>query len=187
MDLPKIISQKTVFNDVLRIEKAEIQSGENKYSRLRVNRQEAATVLLFNTETKKIILTKQFRYAISDRVKEPVFELLAGKVDPDETPLQAAIRETEEEVGYKVKEKNIQLLVSCFASPGYTSEKFYVYYATVDNSDKTSNGGGLEHENEDIQIIEIDPEEFNEILISGKIEDSKTYVAGLFMMQQQKK
>lgn len=177
----KILNEKIVFNDTLIIEKAELSDGEKTFSRLRINRQEAAAVLVLNTETQKVILTKQFRYAIAAKVKEPIYEIVAGKVDAGETPLNAAIRETEEEIGYKVRNGNIKLLTSCFASPGYSSELFHIYYATVTNDDKISKGGGMETENESIEIVEMKLEDFQSLLRSGKIADAKTYVAGLFL------
>jgi ADP-ribose pyrophosphatase len=180
----KISNQKVVFDDILKIEKADIKRAESSFSRVRINRQEAATVLVFNTDTKKIILTKQFRYAIHDKVSKPIYETLAGKVDAGESPLEAAIRETEEEIGYKVAKENMRLLASCFASPGYTSEKFHVFYATVTNGNKVNSGGGLEHENENIEVIEMEVPEFKELILSGKIEDAKTYVAALFFLRE---
>lgn len=175
----KIINEKVVFNDKLIIEKAELNDGGENFSRLRINRPDASAVLVFNTETQKVILTRQFRYAISAKTKQPIYEIVAGKLDKGEDPLQAAIRETEEEIGYKVKPENIKHLVSCFASPGYSSEKFHLYYATVTNADKIHDGGGMKNENENIEVIELPLNEFNELIRSGKIEDAKTYVAGL--------
>jgi nudix-type nucleoside diphosphatase (YffH/AdpP family) len=179
----KIISEKIVFDDKLIIEKGKISDGENTFEKLRINRPDASTVLIYNIESKKIILTRQFRYAIASKSKDPIYEIVAGKIDPDETPLDAAIRETEEEVGYKISPGNIKLLVSCFVSPGYTSERFYVYYATVINADKVSKGGGLKNENEEIEIIEMDRKDFYDLIKNGKIEDSKTYLAALLSDQ----
>lgn len=179
--MQKILNEKIVFDDILIIEKAELSDGENTFSRLRINRQDAAAVLVVNTETDKVILTKQFRYAISAKAEEPIYEIVAGKIDPGENPLNAAIRETEEETGYRVQPANIKLLVSCFSSPGYTSEMFHIYYATVTNADKISKGGGMENENEKIEVIEMKRKDFQELIRSGRIADAKTYVAGLFL------
>lgn len=178
--MPSVKESKIVFDQKLVVEEATIVAKDKEYTRLRVKREDASAVLLLNTDSNKIVLTKQFRYAIHDKVKEPILEILAGKVDKGETPLQAAIREGEEETGYKIKSENIQLLVSCFTTPGYSSEKFHIYFATVSNSDKISTGGGLEAENESIELIEIDPVQFIEDIKNGKIEDAKTYVSGLY-------
>ncbi|MES2139707.1 MAG: NUDIX hydrolase [Bacteroidota bacterium] len=181
----KILKENIIFNDLLIIEKAEISDEhDNNFSRLRLKRQDASAVLILNTETDKIILTKQFRYAISSKIKEQILEIVAGKIDEGEKPLQAAIREVEEEVGYRIKPENIQLLVSCFASPGYSSECFYIYYATVTNVDKISEGGGLETENEYISVVELSSVEFKSLIKTGNIKDAKTYIAGLYLALQ---
>jgi ADP-ribose pyrophosphatase len=178
----KVLNEKIIFNDKMIIEKAEIKDeNDNNFFRLRLKRADASAVLILNTDTDKIILTKQFRYAISLKTKEPILEIVAGKIDEGEEPLQTAIREIEEEVGYRIKPKNIQLLVSCFASPGYSSECFYIYYATVTNADKVSEGGGLKNENEYISVIEMNKHEFNSLIKNGKIKDAKTYIAGLYL------
>lgn len=181
----KILNEKIIFKDKLIIEKGEISDeNNNKFSRLRLKREDASAVLILNTETNKVILTKQFRYAISSKTNEQIVEILAGKIDEGEQPLQTAIREAEEEVGYRIDPDNIKLLVSCFSSPGYSSERFYIYYATVTNADKASKGGGLAIENENISVIEMSPEEFKDLINTGKIEDAKTYIAGLYLALQ---
>lgn len=181
----KILKEEIIFNERLIIEKAEIiDEHNNNFARLRLNREDASAVLILNTETDKIILTKQFRYAISSKIKEPILEIVAGRIDEGEEPLQTAIREVEEEVGYRITPENIKLLVSCFASPGYSSECFYIYFATVTNADKISEGGGLETENEYISVVEMDSKEFKSLIKTGNIKDAKTYIAGLYLTLQ---
>jgi len=178
----KVLNEKVVFDDKLIIEIGEISDdNNNKFSRFRLKRADAAAVLILNTDTNNVILTKQFRYPISSKTKELILEIVAGRMDEGEQPLQAAIREAEEEVGYQIKPENIKLLVSCFASPGYSSECFYIYYATVTNADKVSDGGGLKIENEYISVIELSFNEFNTLIKNGNIKDAKTYIAGLYL------
>lgn len=184
----KICNEKIIFNDKIIIEKGEITDddvdGHNKFDRLRINRQDAAAVLILNTETDKIILTKQFRYAIASKTEEQILELIAGRIDEGENSLQTAIRESEEEAGYRIDLNKIQLLVSCFASPGYSSECFNIYYATVTNANKVSEGGGIKSENEFISVIEMDVNEFKNRIKTGNIKDSKTVIAGLYLALQ---
>ncbi|MES2628512.1 MAG: NUDIX hydrolase, partial [Bacteroidota bacterium] len=125
--MPRIINQEIVFNDKLIIEKANLEDEKgNTFSRLRINRQDASAVLIYRTDTQTVILTRQFRYPTSTKVTEDIIEIVAGKIDEGEEPVDAAIREVEEEVGYRIRKDNIKLLVSCFSSPGYTSERFYI-------------------------------------------------------------
>lgn len=178
--MSRVLSSSIVFNDKLIIEESIIEYERKQFKNLRVKREEASAVLILNTDSNKIILTSQFRYAISDKVTEHLLEIVAGKVDEGEEPLNAAIRETEEEVGYKIKEGHIQLLLSCFVTPGYSTEKFYIYYATVTHTDQVSKGGGLNSENENIKIIEMDADEFVDMVKQGRFCDAKTYIAGLY-------
>ncbi|MES2690422.1 MAG: NUDIX hydrolase [Bacteroidota bacterium] len=174
------VSNRTiVFNKHLRIEEADISDAEhNTYKRERINREDAVAVLVWNTETNKVILTRQFRYAVYDKLNENMIEVLAGKIEEEE-PLQTAIRETEEEIGYRLKPENIRLLATCFPTPGYSTERYFIYSATVTNADQVSEGGGLKEEHEDIEIVELVPEEFYRMLDAGEIMDAKTYIAGL--------
>jgi nudix-type nucleoside diphosphatase (YffH/AdpP family) len=181
--MSSILQEKIVFNNKLIIEEAKIKDEQEKeYTRLRIKRQDASAVLLFNTVTHKIILTRQFRYPIADKVNEYLLEILAGKVDEGESPLNAAIREAEEETGYCIKSENIHFLLSCFASPGYSSERFHLYYATVTPTDLQSKGGGLANENESIQLAEFDREEFKRMIRDGRVQDAKTILAGLYAL-----
>ncbi len=182
--MPTVLQEKIVFNNKLIIEEARIKDEqEQEYTRLRIKRQDASAVLLFNTVTNKIILTRQFRYPVADQVQEYLLEILAGKVDEGESPLEAAMREAEEETGYRINSENIRFLLSCFASPGYSSERFHLYYATVTPSDLQSQGGGLASENESIQLEEFDREKFKLMLRDGSIQDAKTILAGLYALE----
>jgi len=176
-----ILKERTIFEDYLIIDKGEIESGGQKFSRARIRREDAVAVLLVNTDTGKVILTRQFRYAIADKTNEPILEIVAGKVDKGEEPAQAAKREVEEETGYRIQEHHLKFLFSCFVSPGYSSERFLLYYAQVTDPDKIAKGGGLPSENEQIELVEMDIAEFNENIKKAQFKDAKTYITGLFL------
>ncbi len=109
-------------------------------------------------------------------------ELVAGKVDEGEDPFVTAIRETEEESGYVVPAERMKFMCTFFASPGYTTERYFLYLAEVTASDFTSKGGGLEEENEYIEKIEMTREAFFRACLKGEITDGKTLMAGLWLM-----
>ncbi len=181
--MPKVLDEKIVYSSKrFVVEEAQLNDENNTYSRLRLNRRDAAAILLLNTDSNKIILTRQFRYAVSSKSKEPILEIIAGIIDEGEEPVDAAIRETEEETGYKIKKGNISHLITCFASPGYSTERLFVYFATAGNEDKIAQGGGLQSENEHIELVEIDLKEFTSLVRNGKIEDAKTYLAALYIL-----
>jgi nudix-type nucleoside diphosphatase (YffH/AdpP family) len=181
--MTRILEEKIVFKDVLTIEKGNVlDDAGNTFSRVRVKRQDASCVLVLNTDTNKFILTRQFRYGAAPKTSENILEVVAGKVDEGEEPFATAIRETEEEIGYTVKKENMKYLVTCFSSPAYTSERYHIYFAEVTNVDKMGKGGGLENENESIELVEITPEDFREKILSGTFTDAKTYIAGQHAM-----
>lgn len=178
--MPEVSNTRLIFEDQLRVEESTISISDKSFKKQRIHREDAAAVLLLNTDTNTLILTKQFRYPIHDKVGEPILEIIAGKIDAGEEPLAAAIRETKEETGYRIRESNIQLLLSCFSTPGYSSECFYVYYATVTDADKVAEGGGLKDENESVETVELDAEAFIKLVKEGRLKDAKTYIAGLY-------
>lgn len=175
----KIISEKRVYDGYFKVDEALIEDVQTngriaKYHRQKLTRPDAVTGLIYNVDTESIILVKQYRYPIADRKGNGfVIEAVAGKIDKGETPIETFKREVLEEVGYKIKNKNIQKCESVYASPGYSTEKIYLFLATVKNSDKTPNkGGGLKDENEDIEIVEIPYLQFKSMI--DYMEDSKT-------------
>ncbi|MBK9798325.1 MAG: NUDIX hydrolase [Bacteroidetes bacterium] len=175
-----IENEREIFNDIFIIEDATIHYKNSHFRRLRINKQAAVAVLVLNSDTNKFILTKQFRYPIAAQHPEPFLEILAGVIDPNESPEVAALREAEEEIGYRIKPSNLQFLYSCYPTPGYSSELFHLYFATVTEVDKVSNGGGLQSEHENIELVEIEKEKFYTLLKEGKLKDGKTYLAGLY-------
>ena len=179
-----IKEEKCIYDNHFVIDEAVIAHTDNHgntatFKRMKLQRQDAAVVFVYNTESRKVILTRQFRYAIAAKTKAPILEIVAGKVDGEEEPVQTAFREVEEEVGYRVKKENMQFICSFFASPGYSSEKFHFYHATVKNEDKGSRGGGLKQENEYIEIVEMDYNAFIQLVDENQIEDAKTLIAAL--------
>ena len=96
-------------------------------------------------------------------------------IDKGESPEAAAKREIMEEVGYQVKK--IKPIAQFYVSPGGSSEQIFLFYATVRNKDKLATGGGLEIEDENIQIIEWSPKEIRKLLKKNLIHDAKTLIA----------
>jgi len=179
--MPEILEEKVVFDEHLKVEEALIRVQKKTFTKQRVNRQDAVAVLIYNTDSDRYVLTRQFRYAISSKISGDILEILAGKVDGNEEPEEAALRETEEETGFHIKREDLRFLASCFVSPGYTSERFYIYYVEVTNFNKRSIGGGLDEENESIEVVEIGRHEFDSMIASSAFVDAKTLLAGLMI------
>lgn len=121
----------------------------------------------------KIILVKQFRYPL----QKTLIELPAGKLDKNEDPLNCAIRELEEETGYKAK--NFEKLGAIYTAPGYCTEILHIYKATG----LISGNHNREEGEQGMELLEFSIDEIKEKIISGEINDAKT-IAGIFYLTQ---
>lgn len=180
--MDKILHQKTVFDGHLTIQEAQFTNGRETYTRERVIRPGAAAVLVYNTDSQKFILTRQFRYAISTEHPETILEIVAGKLDGKEEPKAAAIRECLEEIGYKIAPENVHPIGSSFASPGYTSELLHLFYAEVRQEDQLNAGGGLKEEQEEITVVEMERNDFLHKVKNMELQDAKSLIAGLWFI-----
>jgi ADP-ribose pyrophosphatase len=134
-----------------------------------VVRHAGSAVMLAMDEKKRILLVRQYRLPAA----KYLWELPAGKLDPDEKPLQAAKRELAEETGYKAKKW--EKLVSFFVSPGYVEERMTIFRAT-----NLTAGEASPMDDERIESRWFTRKEIAEMIQSGKIADAKTII-GFFM------
>jgi GDP-mannose pyrophosphatase NudK len=102
-----------------------------------------------------------------------LIEVCAGLLDADD-PAGCARREAFEELGTHVH--NIQPLCECFASPGAFSERLSLFTATYSAADRVTAGGGLRHEDEDIEVIELPLVDAHGLIANGEILDAKTII-----------
>ncbi|MEP5338649.1 MAG: NUDIX domain-containing protein [Algibacter sp.] len=139
------------------------------------NRGDGAGILLYNKEKQTVILTKQFRMPtyMNDNKDGLLVEVCAGMLDLD-NPEACIIRETEEEVGYRIKD--VKKVYEAYTSPGVLTEKMHFFIAEYTDDMKVSNGGGLESEHEDIEVLEMSFTDAVNMLNTGKINDMRTIV-----------
>lgn len=123
-----------------------------------------------------VFLEEQFRYAYD----EMLYELPAGKLELNEDPRLAAIREFEEETGYKPN--NMELLGINYPTCGYSNEKIYLYY-TDDFVETQTN---LD-EDEFLLVKKVPLSEVLQMIKDGKIKDGKTINAiMLYLLKKDK-
>lgn len=175
----KVIGEERIFDGYFKIDKGTVLEEDSiTYDRFKLTRPDAVAILIYNEDSKKITLVKQFRYPIQNHTADNVLEAVAGKIDGAETPKSAAVRETREEIGYIISEERLDNPIEMFPSPGYSSEKIYVFLVVVKDSDKDpDSGGGLADEHENIEIVEMDVNEFIKQVKSNQIKDAKTIIA----------
>ena len=137
------------------------------------DRGNGAVILLYNQEFKTVILTKQFRLPsfVNGNKKGVLIEACAGLLDQD-NPEEAIKRETEEETGYRIKD--VRKIFDAYMSPGSVSEILYFFIAEYTPSMKVHEGGGVEQEQEDIEVLEISFDKAYEMIGTGEIKDAKT-------------
>jgi GDP-mannose pyrophosphatase NudK len=137
------------------------------------DRGNGATILLYNKEQKTVILTRQFRLPtyINGNDSGMLIEACAGLLDKD-NPEDAIRRETEEETGYKVS--HIEKVFEAYMSPGSVTEIIYFFIAEYSSDMKVNEGGGMEHEQEDIEVLELSFDDAFAMIASGEIRDGKT-------------
>lgn len=145
-----------------------------RISRESYNRGNGTSLLLYNAEKRTVILTKQFRMPAyqNDTTEGMSIEVCAGAIDKGETPEVSIIREVEEEVGYKIK--SAEQVLQAYTSPGALTEKMYLFVAAYTDAMKVNDGGGLVHENEEIQVLELSFSKALKMMESGEIQDAKT-------------
>lgn len=139
------------------------------------DRGHGAGILLYNKEKQTVILIKQFRMPTYLHDKDDGFlvEIAAGMLDKD-NPEACVIRETEEEVGYRLKE--VKKVFEAYSSPGVMTEKMHFFIGEYTDEMKVSDGGGLASEHEDIEVLEIPFTTALKMLNNGEIQDTRTIV-----------
>ena len=121
-----------------------------------------------------LLLVRQYRHATG----EIMLELPAGTIDGDEPPEQCAVRELQEETGYKPGK--IEKLGGFWTAPGYCNEYLHVYLCTELTE------GRLQGDEEAIDVERVSIQEALQMVADGRIEDAKTNGALLFYIQRQR-
>jgi len=137
------------------------------------DRGNGATILLYNKQSRTVILTKQFRSPtyINGNESGMLIEACGGLLDED-TPEDCIRKEVTEETGYKVS--NIIKIFESYMSPGSVTEIVHFFIAEYSQKMKVAKGGGLEHEGEEIEILELSIDKALEMIKTGEIKDGKT-------------
>ena len=142
-------------------------------SREAYDRGNGATILLYNTISRTVILTRQFRLPtyINGNESGMLIETCAGLLDKD-NPEDCIKRETEEEIGYKIG--SVKKVFEVYMSPGSVTELIYFFIAEYTKEMKLTAGGGIAHEQENIEVLELNIDDAMEMIETGEIKDGKT-------------
>lgn len=137
------------------------------------DRGNGSTILLYDRDRRTVLLTRQFRYPVyvNGHPDGMLVEAAAGLLDDDD-PETAIRRETAEELGVTVGE--LTHVFDVYMSPGSVTERVHFYAAAYTPADRTTAGGGLEHDGEDIEVLELPIEQALAMVRDGRIADAKT-------------
>ncbi len=163
----KTISVNEIFSGniiKLQVEDVELPNGEK--SKREIVKHPGAVAIIPVTKENKLVLVRQFRKALN----KTIVEIPAGKLESGEQPVETALRELEEETGYKAKD--LEFIVSFYTSPGFADEIIYIYEAI--GLEK----GTIAHDaDEFLDVIEVTLDEAEKMVREQVIHDAKTIFA----------
>jgi ADP-ribose pyrophosphatase len=171
----QIVSSKEILkNKLFRVvdEVAHDRSGFEIHRS--IVRHPGSAVMMAVDAQRRILLVKQFRLP----AEKELWELPAGRLDPGESPEEAAKRELREETGFDARKWTP--LTTFWASPGYVDEKMTIFLA-----EDLTEGEKQPMEDERIEIGWFEADKLRQMIISGEIQDGKTMVGYLLWTQKQ--
>ncbi len=139
------------------------------------DRGNGACILLYNKQKGTVILTRQFRMPtyVNGNENGMMIEACAGVLD-DAKPEVRIKMEAEEETGFRIEK--VEKVLEGYTSPGAVTEIMHFFVGRYDASMKISEGGGVEDETENIEVLECSFEKALEMMGAGEIKDVKTIV-----------
>lgn len=163
----KTISSKHIYRGkILSLRVDEVLLPDGRESAREVVEHSGGVAILALTQNNEVYFVRQYRHPVD----ENLLEIPAGKLEPGENLLDCAIRELAEEVG--VKPGKIEQIAVYYSTPGFTSEKLYIYLAT-----ELEEVERKQQEDEILEISLISLQEAVGMAKKGIIKDGKTLIA----------
>ena len=163
---PETLNTKTIYEGkIFNISIDTIREGDIQYDREIVIHKGSAVIMpVFADNT--VALVRQHRHA----ARQSLLEIPAGTLEQGESPEVGAARELEEEIG--VRAEQLELLTEFYVSPGFLTEKMFVFLATG----LTETQQKLE-DDENLTVERHSFKQLYEMIRNGEIEDAKTICA----------
>jgi ADP-ribose pyrophosphatase len=163
----KLTSEQVFRGKVFNVDRDRVRMPNRREITVDVVRHSKSVVLVPMPDPGRVILVKQYRYAVN----ASLWELPAGSVDEGETPEQAARRECHEEIG--LVPVTIVRLNALYPTPGYCDEQMIFF--RVSGLADTDEHAHVD-EDEDIESKTFDLRDAREMIRRGEIVDMKTIV-----------
>lgn len=169
----KILSQNRYLLKEVTVNYTEANGEKHTTKREVYERGDAAAAVLYNQATGMVVLLNQFRLPtfLNGNPSGILKEICAGMLDGN-TPEVCVRREITEETGYVVTD--VYPAGEIYVSPAGCTERIYLFTAPYTNDMKIATGGGLQEEQEFIDIEEVSYEDALQLIVQGKIRDAKT-------------
>ncbi|MBS3947756.1 MAG: NUDIX hydrolase [Dethiobacter sp.] len=165
--MEKTLASKIIYQGkIISVRLDDVLLDNGKQARREVVEHPGAAAVLAVTDQGEAYFVRQYRQAVG----EELLEIPAGKLDPGEEPVACAIRELAEEAG--VKPGKISPLAEYFSSPGFASERLYLYLAT-----ELEPTAVQQPEDEILHVCLLPLRDAVKMARQGKIGDGKTLLA----------
>lgn len=161
----KTLKEEFIYKGkILNLKKLQVQLA-NKVESTREIVEHKGAVAIIVCEEGRFLFVKQYRKAF----EEVLLEIPAGKLEVGELPLDCAKRELEEETGYIAN--SLELLQIIYPSPGFCTEKIYLYKGTDLEKGKINFD-----EDENLTSEWIEKNKVIQMINEGKINDAKSLI-----------
>jgi ADP-ribose pyrophosphatase len=160
---PEICFEGRVF----RVERDTVELANGRTTTIEAVRHRGSVVMLAQPTAESVVLIRQYRPVI----KQWIWELPAGSLDPGEAPERAAVRECEEEIGWTPQQ--VTHLASWYPTPGFCDEIMHFYRCT---SLVTPTGPVHCDEDEQIEPATVSLADLDDMIADGRVRDMKTVV-----------
>ena len=178
----EVLDRETRFQGFFRLDCVQVRhalfgGGVSKPLQREVfERGHSVGLLPYDPERNTVVLIEQFRAGALDHPSGPwLFEVVAGILEPGETPREVASREMQEETGNVITE----LLPICeyMVSPGGTSERSMLFCGRVDSEDMNGAIRGVAEEGEDIRVHVVDFDQAMDMIEDGTVNSAMPIIA----------
>lgn len=159
-------SSRVYDGRILNLRVDQLMLGNGKTAKREIIEHRGAAAIVPIIQDRDVVLVRQYRYAVAT----DLLEVPAGTMEQGETPEECAVRELEEETGYRCKE--IEKILEFFPVPGYSTEKIHVYIAKGLSQSKMNT-----EDDEQISVEILPMENALEKVRSGEIHDAKSICA----------
>jgi ADP-ribose pyrophosphatase len=166
----RVISSRTIFEgEVLKLRVDEVEADDGHRATREVIEHGGAVGIVCVHED-QIVLVRQYRHATG----EALLEIPAGKLGRGEAPEACAARELVEEVN--LRPRRLEHLATYYTTPGFTNEKFHLFF-----TDEVVAEAGSTDAGEIIEIERYAASDARRLMTSGEVRDAKTLLGLAFL------